>query len=205
MRKSRRGFTLIELLVVIAIIAVLIALLLPAVQAAREAARRSQCVNNMKQIGLGLHNYHSSTNTFPLGGSRSPRGSGNNNFDAWTCWSAQSLLLPYIEQAPLYAAANFSWSPDGDGSTSQPINATVYNTKLAVYLCPSDTNAGRQNLNSYHGSSGVSSVIGGYTGPTSGIFASQACVGLDGVTDGSSNTVAYAEAPHRRRQWQFVR
>src|SRR5215472_10002444 len=94
----RRGFTLIELLVVIAIIAVLIALLLPAVQAAREAARRSQCINNMKQIGIALHNYHSAVNSLPPG-----QLEGNN----WLDFSAHTMLLPYLEQAPLYNAMNF--------------------------------------------------------------------------------------------------
>ena len=94
--RSRRGFTLIELLVVIAIIAVLIALLLPAVQSAREAARRAQCVNNLKQIGLAMHNYHSAVNSFPWG-----------DGPWWIEWSAHTLLLPYIEQGPIYNAINF--------------------------------------------------------------------------------------------------
>src|ERR1700685_1256843 len=103
--RSRRAFTLIELLVVIAIIAVLIALLLPAVQAAREAARRSQCVNNLKQIGLGVHNYHSSNDTFPMGGSKNAYGYGtanNINYYNWETWSAQAAILPFLEQGPLY-------------------------------------------------------------------------------------------------------
>ena len=96
---ARRAFTLIELLVVIAIIAVLIALLLPAVQAAREAARRSQCVNNLKQVGIALHNYHIVVNTLPPG-----RLEGT----AWADWSIHTMLLPYIEQGPLYNAINFA-------------------------------------------------------------------------------------------------
>src|SRR6187551_1499175 len=98
-QSPRRGFTLIELLVVIAIIAVLIALLLPAVQAAREAARRAQCVNNLKQIGLALHNYHSVADTFPPG-AVSAYGKNPGQTDAlttWNNWSASALLMPYLE------------------------------------------------------------------------------------------------------------
>src|SRR5881392_1233289 len=96
-RTEIKGFTLIELLVVIAIIAVLISLLLPAVQAAREAARRAQCVNNLKQIGLALHNYHDIQGALPMGR------------DGLSL-SVHSRLLPYIEQVPLYDAANFFFS-----------------------------------------------------------------------------------------------
>src|SRR4051794_32791391 len=105
--RSRRGFTLIELLVVISIIGVLMALLLPAVQSVREAARRAQCVNNLKQIGLALHNYHSAIGSFPLGGTLT-----NTNYSTlpmflgYNTWSAHGQLLPYLEQTPLYNAIN---------------------------------------------------------------------------------------------------
>src|SRR5271157_319813 len=113
LRRSRRGFTLIELLVVIAIIAVLISLLLPAVQSAREAARRAQCTNNLKQIGLAMHNYHTANNTFPPGTAASYN-TQNPGCIAWMGWSAQALMLNYLEQAPLYNAANFSLDPIED-------------------------------------------------------------------------------------------
>src|SRR6478735_3743939 len=103
-RRVSRGFTLIELLVVIAIIAVLIALLLPAVQAAREAARRAQCTNNLKQIGLAIHNYHSTHQKFPLGRVVQVVGSVTNISRAY---SPHSQMLPFLEQAPIYQAINF--------------------------------------------------------------------------------------------------
>jgi prepilin-type N-terminal cleavage/methylation domain-containing protein/prepilin-type processing-associated H-X9-DG protein len=138
---KRRGFTLIELLVVIAIIAVLIALLLPAVQAAREAARRAQCVNNLKQLGLALHNYHSVNNCFPS--SRPADDPVNNDSNAMSMWVA---LLGQLEQQPLFNAWNFSitWNdPSVSGvyafSCIPAVNTTVASTKLNVFLCPTDT------------------------------------------------------------------
>ncbi len=130
-RKSKRGFTLIELLVVIAIIGVLIGLLLPAVQAAREAARRAQCVNNLKQIGLALHNYHGINDTFPLGGSvdRNNPWSANTNQLSW-----RALILPQLEQGTLYNAVNLSVHANGDS----PGAYTFWMTSVQAYLCPSD-------------------------------------------------------------------
>lgn len=131
-RAKRRGFTLIELLVVIAIIAVLIALLLPAVQSAREAARRAQCVNNMKQIGLACHNYHDQVGVFPPGAVAVPNGAG------WGAWSNTNvswriLILPMIEQNPIYNAVNWQLKNGGGNSI-----ATAWYTQISVYLCPSD-------------------------------------------------------------------
>jgi len=131
--RSRSGFTLIELLVVIAIIAVLIGLLLPAVQAAREAARRAQCVNNLKQIGLAMHNYHDASNTFPMGASLNPSSyyAAYGGFSEWGNWSVQALLLPFLEQGPLYNSCNFSLATgpiDGTGQSS--FNSTVYLTRV---------------------------------------------------------------------------
>ncbi|WP_165072623.1 DUF1559 family PulG-like putative transporter [Paludisphaera rhizosphaerae] len=120
-----RGFTLIELLVVIAIIAVLIALLLPAVQSAREAARRIQCVNNLKQIALAAHNYHDVNNCFPTARpSSSPQ------------YGHMVTLLPFLEQGVLTNAFNVSLS----GGFADPGNQTVANTNLSVLLCPSNPN-----------------------------------------------------------------
>jgi prepilin-type N-terminal cleavage/methylation domain-containing protein/prepilin-type processing-associated H-X9-DG protein len=135
-RTRRSGFTLIELLVVIAIIGVLVSLLLPAVQSAREAARRSQCVNNLKQLGLALANYMEVMSTTPLhmyrmgnenGGTRGP--SGGLSFYAG--------LLPYLEQTPAYNSINFLYSEQWAGLTTG-VNGTVHRMSLAVALCPSD-------------------------------------------------------------------
>ncbi len=203
-RESRRGFTLIELLVVIAIIAVLIALLLPAVQAAREAARRAQCVNNLKQLGLGIHNYHQAINCFPLGATYVTTSTGGT----WCNWSASALMLNYLEQGSLYNAINFTYppepgpEPDGGGSSiGYTINSSAYNAKLNVFLCPSDGNAGKTNINSYHASVGTTTTnTGSYNtgtnagGVSTGAFAMQAVYRIPDITDGTSNTVAYSEA-----------
>jgi len=204
--KSRRGFTLIELLVVIAIIAVLIALLLPAVQSAREAARRIQCVNNIKQLALALHNYVTASGAFPPGIDTTvtyPLGYGGytqpGGLATWTAWSAQALLLPYVEQGPLFNAANFNWNCCFSSGRGDSTNFTVRNTRIANFLCPSDGLAGQTNINSYYGSIGASTIQYPADGNTTGIFnvynsnSNCSSVTLAAVTDGTSNTIAFGE------------
>ena len=128
--RSPKGFTLIELLVVIAIIAILVALLLPAVQQAREAARRASCKNNMKQIGLALHNYHDVHNSFPSGWIGVQNGMANAEGGSGFGWG--TMLLPYLDQAPLYSQFNFSKAMD------VAPNRNLLQTSLPTFQCPSD-------------------------------------------------------------------
>ncbi len=173
--KRRRGFTLIELLVVIAIIAVLIALLLPAVQAAREAARKAQCANNLKQIGLAMHNYHQANDRFPQGHSESASQLpyATNGYAGWTEWGPQAEMLQYMEGGSAFNAINFAFC--GGYNYGQQCNGTAWTTVIPSYLCPSDNNAGVggrppigtgvPNINSYRGSVGTTSLAGWNNGP----------------------------------------
>ena len=147
-RLRRSGFTLIELLVVIAIIAILVALLLPAVQQAREAARRSSCKNNLKQIGLAMHNYHDIYNTFPMGishhraGCALASGDGNGfyvtNWETrFGSWNWQAMIAPMIEQGALYDAVGVS-RQEAHTALNTAANRTLLQTPVAVLNCPSD-------------------------------------------------------------------
>ena len=203
--RLRRGFTLIELLVVIAIIAVLIALLLPAVQAAREAARRAQCVNNLKQVGLALHNYLSAIGTMPPGRFNS-HVAGNGN-----CWGAYSQMLPQLEQQALFNSFNFSLAPELEASLpSAAANATGAATFLNALLCPSDSApavviaVSGENYASHNFDFNVGSgyplmetfpagVASPFSGKPNGPFFENRGVGPAEFTDGLSNTVAVSE------------
>jgi len=202
--ERRRAFTLIELLVVIAIIAVLIALLLPAVQSAREAARRAQCVNNLKQIGLAMFNYESSVGSFPPTTILVPSPTGSPGSWAFeSSWSAFARVSPFLEQGALYNAINFSLT------YSDPKNLTVANMPLNIMFCPSDpgshiddgyTNPTFYATTSYGTCDGdwyVWSVNWGSTnsvGPrNSAMFGPNYARTIAMITDGTSNTLAVSE------------
>jgi len=219
---SRAGFTLIELLVVIAIIAVLIALLLPAVQQAREAARRTQCKNNLKQLGIAMHSFHDTFKHLPA--SNRPPGTGTKRISGLT------RLLPYIDQAPLYNKY------DQTKQWSDPLNIPVTSAVLPAWLCPSNPRSGLLDgdpdvattptgyaanmvgLTDYSPNKGVNAAVATYlpTGTLTGLFTDPTTVGTTNVheyypgllpqntdaklaecTDGLSNTIAYVESAGR--------
>lgn len=206
--RRNRGFTLIELLVVIAIIAVLIALLLPAVQAAREAARRAQCVNNLKQLGLAMHNYHSTIDAFPQAGTASGNVGGGPN--VWGNWSALALMLPYMEQTTVYNALNFNIVNQGQGANESIVNTTGCSTILNTLLCPSSIPMPTNNYNFWNKApntayfASVGSSLNQFGGNPAGLPVGNAvpngafqvsggAFGLRDFTDGSSNTIAFGE------------
>jgi prepilin-type N-terminal cleavage/methylation domain-containing protein/prepilin-type processing-associated H-X9-DG protein len=189
-----RGFTLIELLVVIAIIGVLIALLLPAVQKVREAANRTKCANNLKQIALAAHHYHNDAGCFPPGEAIAPSQA-----------SALALLLPYLEQGNIYRQFDFSRSVYNDS-----VNAAARAQQPTVYLCPSDPSQGYyKNTNAPYEISGKSNYFAnmgahgwwldqpgtGQTKPVelAGVFGDCSKIRLTDITDGTSNTALFAE------------
>ena len=185
MNRSRRGFTLVELLVVIAIIGILVALLLPAVQAAREAARRTWCVNNLKQIGLASHNYHDTFKTLPFG----QDGTGDR-------YSALSLLLPFMEQNTLHDTIDFRLP------YSAPANDAARLTEIDMLRCPSD----RENplpqtggATNYMANKGNGIVWRDATGPNAalpppnGIYYYHSRIRFADILDGTSNTASFSE------------
>jgi prepilin-type N-terminal cleavage/methylation domain-containing protein/prepilin-type processing-associated H-X9-DG protein len=201
----RRGFTLIELLVVIAIIAVLIALLLPAVQSAREAARRSQCTNNLKQITLAMMNYESSNASFPwtqatvstvypvINNGKMPWDTPPATGAEYQNLSAHTLMLPFMEQTPTYNAINLSFGLN-PFALADVCQGTAITQVINSFICPSDTGKGR---NSYRVSNGTNwdwwSRDPG-SGAVIRISPGDSSIGtIAGVTDGTSNTIAFFE------------
>ncbi|QDT65746.1 DUF1559 domain-containing protein [Calycomorphotria hydatis] len=199
--KKRSGFTLIELLVVIAIIAILIALLLPAVQQAREAARRSQCKNNLKQIALALHNYHDNYNMFPQAQYQcfSPQCDHMGNHATWRGFGWMVMILPYIEQKNIYDKWNFDTDFFG-GTTNNNLNKIVIKT----FHCPSDLlYPDEYPGNNYVGCAGSTANLWPSLAPkaatpilvaeTNGVFQRGAKTRIRDITDGTSNTILLSE------------
>ncbi len=208
MRPHRQGFTLIELLVVLAIIGVLIALILPAVQAAREAARRMHCANNLKQIGLALHNYHDSLGAFPPGYISRPGTDGDNTGPGWG-WAA--MILPQLEQPAIFNSVNFGLGIE------DPSNRTARVSRIGTFACPSDasfrspftvvddmataTTAGNPICDvagsNYVGSFGTgdpSDIPGQDAGE--GLLFRNLSIRIADITDGTSQTFAVGERSH---------
>jgi prepilin-type N-terminal cleavage/methylation domain-containing protein/prepilin-type processing-associated H-X9-DG protein len=197
MKKSqqtvRQGFTLIELLVVIAIIAVLISLLLPSVQSAREAARRMSCANNLKQIGLAMHQYENTNGVLPPSVVLTTNSAGAVTW--FGGWSAHGRVLPYLEQAASYGALNFSLS------YSSPVNTTIAALSVTTFLCPSEIRPqpathgfGLAGVTNYGVNLGDWFVWGGPTGPSNRApFGINQAKPFASITDGLSNTILMAE------------
>jgi prepilin-type N-terminal cleavage/methylation domain-containing protein/prepilin-type processing-associated H-X9-DG protein len=212
--RGHRAFTLIELLVVIAIIAVLMALLLPAVQSAREAARRASCTNNLKQIGIALHAYHDAIGVFPMG-YVAQRRFVDGATDTAPGWSWAAMILPQLEQGPLFNAANFGLS------VSAPANSTVIATPLSMFVCPSDLTNGPFPVTDPAGTvlataapASYAACVGGNETDTAtginndglgtGVFFRNSRIRVANITDGTSQTIAVEERAWAKSEGTWV-
>jgi prepilin-type N-terminal cleavage/methylation domain-containing protein/prepilin-type processing-associated H-X9-DG protein len=199
--RPARAFTLIELLVVIAIIAVLIGLLLPAVQSAREASRRAQCLNNLRQIALAMHNYHDAVATFAPGYISLTQGNQPNGAEIGPGWGWGAMILSQLDQVPLYNMANFSLP------TTAPASQTARVTRLTTFLCPSNVgDHGPLAIKDASGNVLVSDLAPGqYVGvagqfepeefpaQNNGVFYRNSKVGIRDILDGTSSTLMIGE------------
>ncbi|NQT16164.1 MAG: DUF1559 domain-containing protein [Planctomycetes bacterium] len=201
--RRRQGFTLVELLVVIAIIGILIALLLPAVQAAREAARRAQCSNNMKQFGLALHNYHDTFKTFPAGiGPSVCNAPGGACGRGWEAWGGIAGLTAFMEQKTLFDRCywDYYWNWNATGTDD---NRFVADQRINSFVCPSDatvtytSNMGPISYNLSHGPCASWDVS---AGQEPGMFDRMFWCRMANIRDGTSNTIAMAEAKLGRNE-----
>jgi prepilin-type N-terminal cleavage/methylation domain-containing protein/prepilin-type processing-associated H-X9-DG protein len=197
MKTRRAGFTLIELLTVIAIIGILVAILLPAVQQVREAARRTQCKNNLKQIGLALHNYHDAHKVLPFGASTRPPGS---RWLGWGCpqYSALTMILSHLEQRSVYDRIDFSVNTCDDGWMSPDrfysINGAALRTTINTFLCPSDGHYAPPS----NGFGATNYLVNfgtkwNYMDKTDGPFHIASRIRLGDIKDGTSNTALASE------------
>lgn len=205
-RPSRRlGFTLVELLVVIAIIGVLVALLLPAVQAAREAARRMSCQNNLKQLGLAVHNFESARQQLPTGSESRPfPGAPGHPYNFYR-WSVLAHLTPYMEQSNAYNTIDLDTPLYPPTYQITPQNAIAASLKVPMFLCPSDVQSPVSKFKdsngveydwgptNYAGNAG-SGIGGGTAYKTDGVFGINSKTRLADLTDGTTNTALFSES-----------
>ncbi len=205
MKRARRGFSFNDVLAILTVAGIGLMLWMAAVPRAREAGRRAQCVSNLRQIGAALQPYHATHGSNPLGvtASFNPMSQGEGQGPGspavptrvsgvpteWSGWSPLAQMLPYLEQTSLYNAINFDLDPMVNGQ--EPMHTTVTRATVDRFLCPADPYAGRPSINSYYASIGTNAQSQAHQ--TTGIFGYQQLCRARDVTDGQSNTVAFAE------------